>query len=589
MEYEPLFGSWHVTRKIGAGATGSVFEIEAEGDADEEAQRSALKVITIPSGGDDEVKALLFSGMSEEKIRSYYNSVAENMLRDYDNVKGLGSSNAVNYEEAEIHLHKNGPGMDILFRMELLTPMLDYFSNHRVDESEVVRMGIDICKSLEACRRQGLIHRDIKPANILVSSDGTFKLGDFGIAKIIEETQTSLSRKGTYTYMAPEVFRGEAYGQTADIYSLGMVLYQCLNDGRSIFLPQYPEDFNADDKEKAFAKRVTGGAFPPPAHGSDELKSIVMKACAFNKEDRWQTAEEMRRALENVAGEASGDALLLYGMPEGGLSDAKGARETFTRKRKVIAAVILACAASMVLFACQFPWSIESISGPADGTEIYIGDQLAPEYVIEPDFHADKVISFASSDEKVFEVDDEGVITAVGMGEATLTMRADDYTEDDFETSVKLTVVPKVTKIGNIADPIEITTGDSVDLKPELEPKEFSDEKVTYTVKDDTIAVVNGKGRLTATKAGETVLTLYAGGCTLKTTVKVSDPVITYTAPAYSSTGSNNINSSGNSGSRRTSGNTGRQEPSGNTTRQEPSGNKNSKGTFGNYEYFDGN
>ena len=176
MEYEPLFGRWHVTRKIGAGANGSVYEMEAESDADGDAQRSALKVITIPSGGDDEVKGLLFSGMSEEKIRSYYRDVAEKMLRDYDIVKRIGSNNVVTYEEAEIHPHMDSPGMDILFRMELLTPMLDYFSDHSLDESEVVRMGIDICKSLEACRQQGVIHRDIKPANILVSSDGEFKL-----------------------------------------------------------------------------------------------------------------------------------------------------------------------------------------------------------------------------------------------------------------------------------------------------------------------------------------------------------------------------------------------------------------------------
>ena len=566
MEYEPLFGRWHVTRKIGAGSNGSVYEMEAESDANVEAQRSALKVITIPSGGDDEVKGLLFSGMNEEKIRSYYSDVAEKMLKEYDIVKKLGSSNAVTYEEAEVHPHKNDPGMDILFRMELLTPMLDYFSDHSLDEGEVVRMGIDICKSLEACRQQGLIHRDIKPANILVSGDGVFKLGDFGIAKIIEETQTSLSRKGTYTYMAPEVFRGEAYGQTSDIYSLGMVLYQCLNDGRSILLPPFPEDFGADDKENAFAKRVTGGSFPSPAHGSEELKSIVMKACAFNREDRWQTAAEMRNALENTVGGVSEDALLLHSMPDDERHVVKKVQLPSKGKRKghgkIIAAVVLVCTASLVMFACQFPWSIESINGPADGTEIYIGDQLAPRYSIEPDFHADKSISFASSDEDVFTVDESGVIEAVGMGEATLTMSADDYTDDDFETSVKLTVVPKVTQIGNISDPIEITTGDTLALAPSLEPEKFADEEVAYTIEDSSIASVNEKGHLTANREGETILTLYAGGCTLNTVVKVSDPVIVYTPPA-----SDNSSQS----------------------RKRRSGSSNSKGTFGDYEYFDGN
>lgn len=74
----------------------------------------------------------------------------------------------------------------------------------------MIRLGIDICKALELCQKYNVIHRDIKPENIFVSGSGDFKLGDFGIARTIERASSGLSKKGTYNYMAPEVYRGKS-------------------------------------------------------------------------------------------------------------------------------------------------------------------------------------------------------------------------------------------------------------------------------------------------------------------------------------------------------------------------------------------
>ena len=87
-------------------------------------------------------------------------------------------------------------------------------------------MGVDICKALELYQKYNIIHRDIKPENIFVSDNGDFKLGDFGIARTIEKTMSDLSKKGTYNYMAPEVYQGGEYGFSVDLYSLGIVLYR---------------------------------------------------------------------------------------------------------------------------------------------------------------------------------------------------------------------------------------------------------------------------------------------------------------------------------------------------------------------------
>lgn len=90
--------------------------------------------------------------------------------------------------------------------------------------------------ALEYCQCQNIIHRDIKPENIFVSRFGEFKLGDFGIAR---ETGSALRadypKKGTFSYMAPEMYKGEEYDARVDIYSLGIVLYKLCNHNRLPF------------------------------------------------------------------------------------------------------------------------------------------------------------------------------------------------------------------------------------------------------------------------------------------------------------------------------------------------------------------
>ena len=81
----------------------------------------------------------------------------------------------------------------------------------QLTEKEVIKLGMDLSKALEYCRKLKIIHRDIKPENIFVSRFGDFKLGDFGIARELERTMSGFSKKGTYSYMAPEMYKGEKY------------------------------------------------------------------------------------------------------------------------------------------------------------------------------------------------------------------------------------------------------------------------------------------------------------------------------------------------------------------------------------------
>src|SRR4051812_4718484 len=96
--------------------------------------------------------------------------------------------------------------------------------------AEVAELGVQLCGALEAAHEAGLVHRDVKPQNILVARDGTAKLSDFGIARSHDSTILTEhgSVLGTAAYLAPEQARGEPVGAPADLYSLGVVLYEAL-------------------------------------------------------------------------------------------------------------------------------------------------------------------------------------------------------------------------------------------------------------------------------------------------------------------------------------------------------------------------
>lgn len=295
---QPIFGNWYIEEKIGAGSFGSVYKIRREEFG--VTYHSALKVIEIPQTGND-VSSLQSEGMDQNSISEYYTDLAQNFVKEIELLASLrGNSNVVSYEDHSIVPHEDGVGYTIFIRMELLTPLTAYLSEHQFTQEDVIRLGIDMCRALELCEVKNIIHRDIKPDNIFIADTGAFKLGDFGVARQMEKTMSSLSQKGTYTYMAPEVYQGNKYDKTVDIYSLGIVLYRLLNHNRTPFLPLPPQNVKYSDRETAQIRRMRGDAIPSIPDISPVLNKIVLKACAFHAQARYQSAKEMREALESV-------------------------------------------------------------------------------------------------------------------------------------------------------------------------------------------------------------------------------------------------------------------------------------------------
>ena len=277
-----VFTDWTVTQGLGEGSFGTVYEIEKTNYGI--TTHSALKVIQVPRSAAD-IRAALGEGMDEKTVTSYFQGIVDEIVREIAVMAALkGHSNIVSCEDYRVVPHAGEIGWDILIRMELLTPLSAWRLEHPMDAAEIRRMGVDLCKALVFCEKQGMIHRDIKPENIFVGSDGQFKLGDFGVARSAEKTAGGMSRKGTESYMAPEVYLGKAYGASVDIYSLGLVLYQFLNGGRLPFLPPAPQ-------------RIRGETLPAPSQASPEFSAVILKACAFDPKGRWRTAAELMEAL----------------------------------------------------------------------------------------------------------------------------------------------------------------------------------------------------------------------------------------------------------------------------------------------------
>ena len=590
-KYEPVFGSWYIKEKIGLGSVGQVFLIEREGL--DFTYQSALKVITVPPDESD-IKSVMATGLTYVEASDYYKTFMDTLSNELKTMAKLkGQSNVVNYEDHQIIKHEGKIGWDVLIRLELLTPLVDKVSREKLTEDDVRKLGIHICTALELCGKYGIIHRDIKPENIFISENGDFKLGDFGISRMIEETRVGLSRKGTFTYMAPEVFNGKGYDFTADIYSLGLVMYKFLNEGRDAFMPAAPAAIVYEDNDKAFFKRMSGAELPEPVSGSDELKRIVLKACSPDPADRYQSAAQMKAELtdldyamrrgaerpeagrigESTAASLNSESAAASPNSESAAAARDGKTDSASRSGKkrrwpLIAAAVAIIAALTAFFV--WPESVESISGINDSETILYGDRLSPEYQIQPASLSDEAISFTSGNEKVFTVDKNGTIRARGVGEGTLSITVKDYTK-----KVRITVAPKVRKITGVKKRITVYVGKTYRLRPELLPKKYSKEKVRYRSLKKRIAVVSPEGIITAKKAGTCRVRISAGGCTkvIKVVVK-NEPDSSSVQDSYDTYGSytdpygsysNNSSGSSNSGSSGSSGNSGSSENSGNS------------------------
>ncbi|HIY01825.1 MAG TPA: protein kinase [Candidatus Blautia faecipullorum] len=298
-----IWPEWQIVRKIGQGSYGTVYEaVRREHQVE---SRAAIKVISIPQE-ESEIESLRADGLSQRETRTYFQEIVNSFISEIqlmDTFKGV--QNIVSINDYKVVERENSIGWYIYIRMELLTPLNICIRDVGVSESLVIKLGCDICTALELCAKRNVIHRDIKPENIFINDFGDFKLGDFGIARKLENLTSGLSRKGTYSYIAPEVEKGQPYNATVDIYSLGLVLYRFMNNNRMPFLDTEQKSMSPNARADALRRRLNGEPLPAPANASRSFAAVILRACSPEPGMRFQSAAEMKRALLKVSEKAA--------------------------------------------------------------------------------------------------------------------------------------------------------------------------------------------------------------------------------------------------------------------------------------------
>lgn len=289
-----------VIEKIGSGAFATVYKVVKSNVSGQYVR--ALKHITIPS--EKQYYSVLNSmGGDVSKAENYFSQMLNNIvseIRILNSLSDKGIQNIVRYYENDITASHSPTRYDIYILMEYLTPLEDYLEENDFRVKDVIKLGLEVLKGLRLCHENGIIHRDIKDDNIFVSSEGEYKIGDFGVSKVLNDSSKAESLKGTPNFLAPEVYLGkESYSKSVDLYSLGIVLYRLLNYNRNPFLPPFPNQYFSQDEDNAFEMRMMGKIPNYPIIGGDLIGKVIVKSIS-DSSSRYQTADEFINDLKDA-------------------------------------------------------------------------------------------------------------------------------------------------------------------------------------------------------------------------------------------------------------------------------------------------
>jgi DNA-binding SARP family transcriptional activator len=194
-----------------------------------------------------------------------------------------------------VTLHDMGERQGVLYIAMELVEGQSLRQLLRPDIPQAVDVAVQICAALEHAHQQGVIHRDIRPANVMVTPQGRVKVLDFGLARILDQASLTGSGelKGTPLYTAPELIRGEKADERADLYSLGVVLYE-LVAGQ----PPFRGDLWAVLHQQAAKPPSSPRRFNPAVPTA--LEQVILQLLAKSPQERFPSAAAVREALEDL-------------------------------------------------------------------------------------------------------------------------------------------------------------------------------------------------------------------------------------------------------------------------------------------------
>ncbi len=286
----PLMDGMSVEKELPEHNGRASYVLRRKGGGD----RFILKRISVPAS-DSLVRALILSGAfaDEAAIHEYYGGVVESIKAELEAGKSLAASGcfaaALSYQ---VEAKESGVGYDLYILYPLYVPLNTLLAENLITKLRAINLGIDLCDAVSACRDAGYLFENIKPENIYLMHNGKFLLGDLGLTPLEDLKYASVPEEYIGPYSAPELSDITASPNlTVDLYSLGMVLYRVYNANHGPF-----EDENTGEA-MADKLRLTGKPLPTPLFADYELASIILKACSFREEDRYQSPGELKQAL----------------------------------------------------------------------------------------------------------------------------------------------------------------------------------------------------------------------------------------------------------------------------------------------------
>jgi serine/threonine protein kinase len=262
-------GRYKFIEKIGKGAFGTVLLME---DTVVE-ERLILKFLNANVASDEEMMKRFV-----HELRYSRKITHKNVIRIYDFLYIQG-----NYAISMEYFPSHTLGGEIV-------------NEKPVELKRAIKFGIDIATGMAVAHQAGIVHRDLKPANVLIDNDSLLKIVDFGVAAAQSQGDTQLTKTGyvigSPKYMAPEQILGKKVDERADIYSLGVILYELFTG-----VPPY----SRGDHMSVMYQHVQGKARPPIDINKSlpmELNALVLKCMSLDKAKRAQSMDELRLSLE---------------------------------------------------------------------------------------------------------------------------------------------------------------------------------------------------------------------------------------------------------------------------------------------------
>ncbi len=244
--------------------------------------RFVVKIISLPAST-QQLDSLLMSGTfaGPTEVNAHFKEQAKDVLRNVQVLRHLATVGGfVDYDCVQVVPSADGKGYEVYLLSPLRQTLPQQLQREDLTQMDVVNLALDLCAALTVCRRSGYCYTNLKPGNVF-RHGAHYHIGDLGFLPLYEIGRIPLPEQYRSSYSPPELMDGsQPINDTADVYALGLILYQAYNGGA---LP---------GNDAVFGRLIL-----PPKYADYEMAEIILRACAPDPSIRWQSPEQMGLAL----------------------------------------------------------------------------------------------------------------------------------------------------------------------------------------------------------------------------------------------------------------------------------------------------